>query len=149
MIPFAVFAALGGYGASEIVRALPPLRATTAAVVFGLAAALFAINAHIFDQRADSGAQAVIDAAAEKTPPDAVLIAPWLYATPLAYGAYVEHRLGDRIVVSSWLSENADRVPAWLKHRPVYVIGRLFGSVPGYRIQKIPSSGVDVYRVTR
>ena len=149
LIPFAVFAALGGFGASEIARALPPLRATTTAVVFGLAAAVFAINAHIFDQRADSGAQAVIDTAAEKTPPDAILIAPWLYATPLAYGAYVEHRLGDRIVVSSWLSENADRVPAWLRQRPVYVIGRLFGSVPGYRIQKIPSTGVDVYRVTR
>lgn len=149
LIPFAVFAALGGYGASEIVRALPPLRLATTAVVFGLAGALFGINASTFGQRADSGAQAVIDAAAEKTPRDAVLIAPWLYATPLAYGAYVEHRLGDRIVVSSWLSENAERVPAWLKHRPVYVIGKLFGSVPGYRIEKISSTGVDVYRVTR
>jgi hypothetical protein len=148
LIPFAMFAALAGYAASAIVRALPPLRIATTAVVFALAGALFGINAHVFDQRWDSGAQAVIDAAAEKTPPDAVLIAPWLYATPLAYGAYVEHRLGDRIVVSSWLSENAGRVPEWLKRRPVYVIGRLFGSVPGYRLQKIPAA-VDVYRVTR
>jgi hypothetical protein len=148
LIPFAVLAALAGYGASEIVRALPPLRAGVATTLCVMVAALVVLNRGTFEQRTDSGAQAVIATAVKKTPANAILIAPWLYATPLAYGAYVEHRLGRRIVISAWLSEDAARVPQWLRSRPVYVVGQIFGEVPGYRLVEIPAP-VRLYRVVK
>lgn len=148
LIPFALLAALAGYAASEVVRALPPLRVAATAVLYLLAIALLVVNRGTFDQRDSTGAQAVIDTAVKNTPPNAVLIAPWLYATPLAYGSYVEGRLGGRIVISAWLSENAARVPQWTKRRPVFVVGQVFGEVPGFRLEEIPGA-ISLYRVVK
>ncbi len=146
LIGFAVAAVLAGCGCSRIGRALPSLRSTTIAAFFVLAIAMLIANRQTFDQRQSTGAQAVIDTAIKKTPPDAVLISPWTYATPLAYGAYVEHRLGARIVDSAWLAEDAQRVPKWMRTRPVYVVGTVFGHVPRYRLVKIPGSP-ELYRI--
>ena len=148
LIPFALLAALGGYAASEISRELPPLRIAATLLTAALAFVLLGVNIRTFDQRTESGARAVIATAIEKTPPDAILLAPWVYAAPLAYGAYVERRLGHRIVVSAWLSQNAKRVPRWTRSRPVFVVGRLFGEVPGFRAVKIPAP-VPLYRITK
>lgn len=148
LIPFAVLAALAGYAASEIARELPPLRAAATTLIFVLGLALAVVNRGTFEQRNASGAQAVIATVVKNTPANAILIAPWLYATPLAYGAYVEHRLGGRIVISAWLSENAARVPKWMRTRPVYVVGQLFGEVPGYSLVEIPGP-VKLYRVVK
>lgn len=148
LIPFALICVLAGYAATEVVRALPPLRG---AMYFLLGAAVIAeliMGAGTFDQRTSRGAQAVIASVAKNTPGNAVLIAPWLYATPLAYGAYVEHRLDRRIVISAWLAQHAGRVPAWLRTRQVYVVGPIFGDVPGFRLIKIPAA-VPLYRVMR
>jgi hypothetical protein len=147
LIPFAMMCVLAGYGASETIRALPPLRRGALFLLAGNAVALLALNASIFDQRNAKGAQAVISSVVQKTPRNAILIAPWLYATPLAYGAYVEHRLDRRIVISAWLAENAKRVPEWMRTRPVYVVGQIFGEVKGYRLVKVPAA-VPLYRVT-
>lgn len=148
LIPFAVICVLCGYAASYVVRSLPPLRGATLFLLGGNIAALLALNASTFDQRTASGAEAVISSVAQKTPANAILIAPWLYATPLAYGAYVEHRLDRRIVISAWLAEDAKRVPRWMRTRPVYVVGLIFGEVKGYRLVKI-TAAVPIYRVTR
>ena len=113
LIPFAVIAAFAGIGASEIARALPPLRNASLVTTGVLAIGLLIYNGGTFEQRDADGARAVITTVVEKTPRNAVLIAPWLYATPLAYGAYVEHKLDRRIIISAWLSEDAKRVPRW------------------------------------
>lgn len=148
LIPFAAMCALAGYAASEIVRELPRLRPATLALVAAAVVVLFVENSDTFDQRTATGAQAVIASVVKKTPANAILISPWLYAAPLAYASYVEHRLGDRIVISAWLAENAARVPAWMRTRPVYVVGQVFGDVPkGYRLEKIQGE-VPLYRVT-
>lgn len=148
LIGFGVVTALAGAGASAVVLALPSLRRATYAIVFTLAAVLVVLNHGTFAQRHSRGAQAVIETVIKKTPGNAVLITPWIDATPLAYAAYVEHRLGNRIVESAWLADDASRVPSWMKTRPVYVVGTLFGSVPGYTTVKIPGSP-DLYRVVR
>jgi hypothetical protein len=148
LIGFGVAAALAGAGASAVVTALPALRRATYVMLFMLAAVLIVLNRGTFAQRDSNGAQAVIETVVKKTPQNAVLITPWIDATPLAYGAYVEHRLGNRIVESAWLADDADRVPLWMRTRPVYVVGMLFGSVPGYSLVKIPGSP-DLYRVVR
>lgn len=146
LIGFALVSALAAYAASEIARALPPLRRAAYALLFGLAAALLALNSGTFAQRNSTGAQAVIASVVKKTPGNAVLITPWIDATPLAYAAYVQHRLGNRIVETSWLADDAKRVPSWTRRRPVYVVGMVWGHVPGYWLQKI-SGSPDLYRV--
>jgi 4-amino-4-deoxy-L-arabinose transferase-like glycosyltransferase len=146
LIGFAVIAALAGFATTQIVRALPALSRPAYVLLFGLAAALLALNAGTFAQRDSTGAQAVIASVVKNTPDNAVLITPWMDATALAYGAYVEHRLGNRIVETSWLADDAKRVPSWTRSRPVYVVGMVWGHVPGYWLQKI-SSSPDLYRV--
>jgi hypothetical protein len=58
----------------------------------------------------------------ESTPSNAVLVVPWMYATPLAYAAYVEHRLGKRIVVTGWPEDFTQDYVRWLLARPVVFV---------------------------
>jgi len=148
LIGFAVLAVFAAYGASSVAQALPPLKLAARILPAALAIALLVVNRQTFEQRSDKGAEAVISTVVKNTPRNAVLISPWLFATPLAYGAYVEHRLDDRIVESAWLADDAAHVPVWMRTRPVYVVAILFGQVPGYRTVKIPGSP-DLYRVVR
>jgi len=89
---------------------------------------LFVAGAGIYANRAafvqgNSSARDVIDRVRAQTPDDAVLVVSWMYATPLAYGAYVEHRLGNRIVLTGWPEDytQAD-YRRWLAKRPVIVL---------------------------
>lgn len=134
MFSFAVSAVLAGYAAAAAARAERSLRVAAAATMVVLVAALLVGNRDTFAQRGSSGAETVITSALTHTPANAILIAPWLYAAPLAYGAYVEHSLGNRIVETAWLVDDAARVPEWTKKRPVFVVGIIFGSVPGYHL---------------
>ena len=143
---FAVVLIFAAYGASAVAQAFPVHKRALTAAMAVMAIALLFWNRQTFDQRNDSGAQGVIASVVKNTPRNAVLISPWLFATPLAYGAYVERRLGGRIVESAWLADDAAYVPEWTRERPVYVVGILFGSVPGYVAVKIATSP-DLYRV--
>jgi hypothetical protein len=145
---YAVTAVLAGCGIAWLQRQVPLLRGAGAAALVLLAAALLLLNRGVFDQRTTAGAQTVIATVLARTPSNAILIAPWLYATPLAYGAYVEHVLGDRIVETAWLKDDRKRVPQWVRGRPVYVVGQVFGSVPGYHLQYIAGSPA-LYRVVK
>jgi hypothetical protein len=74
------------------------------------------------DGQADS-AQSFIDRIVRDTPADAIVVAPWMYATPLAYAAYVQHQLGGRIVVTGWPDDYVAYYPAWLAgRRPVTIV---------------------------
>lgn len=149
LIPFIVTALFAGYGANAVAKSMPELRAVCAAVLPALAAVLLILNRGTFQQPKSSGAAGLIRTVQAATPNDAVLLAPWIDSPPLAYAAYVDRSLGNRIVVSAWLSDKADRVPGWIRAgRPVYVVDRVFGSVPGYRLIRIPGSP-DLYRVAK
>ena len=75
-----------------------------------------------------------------RTPDNEVLLAPLLDATPTARAAYVEHRLGNRILHSSWYADDAAYIPKWTKERPVYIADQVWGSVKGYHLVTIPGS---------
>ena len=51
-----------------------------------------------------------------------MVVAEWAFATPLAYAAYVQRRLGERIVVSASPSQFATLYGGWLRKRPVYIV---------------------------
>lgn len=147
LIPFLVTAIFAGYGAAAIARGLPELRGIANAIMPVLAVALLIFNRNTFEQPKASGASGVIHSVVARTPGDAVLLVPWIDSTALAYAAYVDGSLGHRIVVSAWLSDEAARVPGWIRAgRQVYVVDRVFGSVPGYRLEHI-SSSPDIYRI--
>jgi hypothetical protein len=82
-------------------------------------------------------AQPVIDRVIQATPNNAILVSPWLYATALAYGAYVEHDLGDRIVVTGWSGDYLQLYPVWLRTRPIVFVTDEAVSIPGYTITNI------------
>jgi len=142
---FLVSGGSSGLGAA-CVRTLAGAGAT--AFLFVLAASLLYSQRGTFEQRHSQGARSVIVAAQQSTPGNAILISPWLYATPLAYAAYVERDLGSRIVETGWLSDDAALVPRWMRTRPVYVVGIVFGSVPGYHLVALPTNPV-IYRVVK
>ncbi|MDQ6826042.1 MAG: hypothetical protein M3Z14_02430, partial [Candidatus Eremiobacteraeota bacterium] len=154
---FVVSAVLIGIGAAEIGR----LRGTTngspifaalrksAVPLFVAVAALAQLSAHrsIFQQREEGGATAFLASVKRFTPPNAILVSPWLYATPLAYGIYVDHTLDDRIVETAWLSEDVSMIPRWMKERPVIVVGAQSATVPGVELREIAGSDPALYRL--
>lgn len=120
----AVFA---GIGAQAVVARVPAgLRERTAPALLAVVLLIWAgygitQNRDIFDQRNDTSAQQFVDQTIGQTPPRAVISAPWVFATPLAYAAYVERRLDGRIVVSAQ-SEDAGYLAGWARRRPVFVM---------------------------
>jgi len=148
LLSFAVGLVLTAYGASAIARYAPPARAVAGGTLFVVAIAFLWVHRDIFEQPQSSGARDVIATVVQKTPDNAVLIAPWLFATPLAYAAYVDRTLGHRTLDCAWLADDAAYIPAWTHTRPVFVVGKLFGSVPGYHTVVVPGA-VDLYRVVK
>ncbi|GAC1539237.1 MAG: hypothetical protein NVS2B17_14270 [Candidatus Velthaea sp.] len=110
---------LGLGGAERAPRGVIALVGTL--FVFVAAANVYA-NRNAFGAHDDEARRFVTRVIAQ-TPANSIIVAPWMYATPLAYGAYVEHRLGDRIVVTGWPRDYSGRYREWLARRPVRIVG--------------------------
>ncbi len=115
-------------------------RAVTAVVA---ALFLFAAGSDIYTNRGafsadDTSAREFIDRIIHNTPPNAVIVTPWMYATPLAYAAYVQKRLGDRIVVTGWPNDYRGYYGRWIAaHRPIiFVTDEPVISVDGLRMRE-------------
>jgi hypothetical protein len=59
------------------------------------------------------------------------VIAEWVYATPLAYAAYVEKVTGERTVVAGSAQSLASHLPAWTRERAVYALAEQPPAVSG------------------
>jgi hypothetical protein len=131
-------AALRGYGR----------RAQDAAAVAVLACVLWLVGTQrfIFNQPYDNRARADVTDVLRRTPDDAILVATWILGPPLAYTAYVEHAAGKRVVISAWYGDTADRMRSWVARRPVYVVGKPEGSVPGFHLERL-AARTELYRV--
>jgi hypothetical protein len=103
---------------------------------------------HLFTQPHDARAAAAADTILLLTEPNAVIIANWSYATPLAYEAYVEHRFGARTIDAAWLYDDADFVPEWAKSHTIYVAGEVSGEVDGFHPEQI-SARPPLFRLVR
>jgi 4-amino-4-deoxy-L-arabinose transferase-like glycosyltransferase len=124
---FVLIAALAGAGASRGVSAYLRERSRFGVTVATALIAIFIFevfssNRSILAQRADDDAKKYVDRVIASTPRNAIVIANWAYATPLAYAAYVEHRLGDRIVETAWVGDDAPYLARWTRERPVYAV---------------------------
>ena len=114
----------------------PRARETAVAIPMLLAAWLIAQQGWLFAQPRDLRARATIAEVQALTPPDAIVIATWPYATPLAYAAYVEGLMGARIVVAGWPADERTEIAGWTKTRAVYVLGIPPAPVPRFGLER-------------
>jgi 4-amino-4-deoxy-L-arabinose transferase-like glycosyltransferase len=105
-------------------------------LMLAFALGIFRSNVHDFDSRRDNGPTQLVDHTIEHTPDNAILIAHWAYGTSLGYAAYVERRLGNRIVVIGWSSQFKAFYASWLKSRPLYMVNQTFEN-PDFKVRVI------------
>jgi Protein of unknown function (DUF2723) len=141
---FTLLAICAGYAVTSIQRRPGRIVAFACA---GLAIVYLVFSQpHFFDQPRDDRAAREAAEIVRATPHDAIIIATWVIAPPLAYDAYVLRRTGQRTIVASWYGDQIDSVPHWTALHPVYVAGTPQGSVPGFRLERMPTHA-ELYRV--
>lgn len=125
--------------------------AAAVALVFGIAIwRVASLDAGpIFALARDESATRYVDRVIARTPPNAVVIASWAYATPLAYAAYVEHRFGARIVETAWIGDDAAFIPIWARDRPVFAVTLAPPTVPGMRVVARDRLQPGIYELVR
>jgi len=141
---FWCIAVLAGAGAQAVVS-LAARRFRSAAVIGMLSLVLLAAvgdtvyaNRQIFAQRNDHSADQFVDRIVRETRPNGIIGAPWVFAAPLAYAAYVERRLDERVIESAEPPLVASRLARWAKQRPVYVIYYETGPQPIPGARQVP-----------
>ncbi len=143
-----------GIGSSYLARVGDP---RVARIGFSCLIAAFAIivgsdiatHHEFFEQPHNHGPQAFVDRIKAHTPANAIVVVEWTYATTLAYEAYVEHALDDRIVVTGWYDVYARLYPGWLKTRPVVVVTQGMPYLAGLRLVPQDAGEPAIYRVLR
>jgi hypothetical protein len=145
-----VIAAAAGYGASVLDTGMRGAQRYAALAVIVLAwAALVAAdvrdNAELFGQPAERDGREFIQRVVTSTPPHTIVIAPWNYATTLAYGAYVLHALGDRIVLTAGSHQYVRRYRDWLARRPLVVVSDDPVTWTGFRARDLDDGSPHLY----
>ncbi|HZY99937.1 MAG TPA: DUF2723 domain-containing protein [Candidatus Baltobacteraceae bacterium] len=96
-----------------------------AAMIVFLAGGTFVtarMHPEYFDHQPGEGGRWVINMLEPFTSPGSVIIAQWLDATSLAYGAYVDDSLPGRIIVSGGDLESMPQYKRWAQTHNVYVL---------------------------
>ncbi|MDQ2909091.1 MAG: DUF2723 domain-containing protein [Candidatus Eremiobacteraeota bacterium] len=98
----------------------------------------------------DLTARRYITATERISTPTAIVVAPWVYATPLAYAAYVERNFGRRIVVTAEPQSLAGRMAAWSnRHCVIAVWDRPALVLKGLRVSRpLTARAPFLFRVT-
>lgn len=143
-----------GIGASTLARLGDPhVGRWSYGAMLGVFALLLASDVHtqagLFQQRNDHGPAAFVERIKTHTPRNAIVVVNWTYATALAYTAYVEGALDDRIVVTAWYTDYEKLYPGWLKSRPVIVVAEGVPALSHLRLVSQDASEPAIYRVMR
>jgi len=113
-------------GVAVIIRRIGVARRWLVLVVTGLVALVMIFQLHagrsLFVERRDRLGYNYIVAVLHNTRDGAVIIAPWTYATPIAYAAYVQRGLGSRVLMPGEADELALKVSGWRLQRPVFAV---------------------------
>lgn len=151
MVPFALMTVLVGLGFSAPIDRIASRRPGLAYV--SITVALFALlvvggyrSQAIFGWRYDRWGPDYIARVRSYTPPNAIIIAPWVYATPLAYAEYVERSLGNRVVETATLDNDKLYLQRWSALRPIYVVFRQ--PIPSrFRLVEVSSADPPLFRL--
>jgi hypothetical protein len=104
-------------------------------------------GAHLFAVRDDGDGRALGQRVAAGTRDGAVVIAPWDWATTLAYHAYVDRALGSRIVVCALPDDHLDSYAAWMRERQVTIVSEGEPQLPGFRTRQLTGGSPQVYEI--
>ncbi|MBC5799989.1 MAG: DUF2723 domain-containing protein [Candidatus Eremiobacteraeota bacterium] len=119
-----IFAALGLATLSELVAS--GHRSLRAMVIAAASIALtgFTTYAHrgIILQNRDAVARHYLDELRTLTPDGTIVVAAWTYATPVAYGTFVDGTLGNRVIVTAEPATVAGRIIGWSAVRCVVIV---------------------------
>lgn len=102
-------------------------------------------NRGLLDWRHDRQAINFIKEVQMKTPKNAIIVANWYYATPLAYAAYVEHSLDARTVVAAWPNDYDPLYIHWLQTRPVFVISTSPIDLEGFDVRPVSHAAEEFF----
>jgi len=143
-------AAGAGYGVAVLDAGMRGVSRYAALAVIVLAWAMLldgnvGANAPLFAQPADRSGRDWIQRVARRTPAHAIVVAPWDYATTLAYGTYVLHALGDRTVLTADPHEYERRYRAWLVRRPIVVVSDDPLHVDGFQVRDLDAGSPHLY----
>ena len=83
------------------IRWATPLTAAFGTVIVVAVAYTTYVSDNLRAVNNDQGARAYVDRIRMNTPSDAIVVSAWLYSTPVAYGIFVDHTLGHRIIVTA------------------------------------------------
>jgi hypothetical protein len=149
---YAVLALGVAVGAERSVRAFGRERPGVAlGIVTALLIALVGrdgvLGADLFAQRTEAAASRLGERVAASTRDGAVVVAPWDWATPLAYKAYVERGLGGRIVVCALVRDHLDDYARWLRERQVAIVSDGAPQLPGFRVRRLAGGMPQVYEL--
>lgn len=104
-------------------RELPALAQFVVAGILALALLHDAlVSGAIWDVRHDRTAADLGAAVVAATRDDAIVVAPWNLAAPLAYRAYVQHAFGHRILLCALPDEHEHEYRTWLRTRQVAIV---------------------------
>ena len=149
---YAVTAAGIAVAADRTVRAFGGERPVVAlTVVSGLLAMAvvrdFAMGADIFAARNDVEARDLGDRVAASTRDGAVVVSVWDWATPIAYKAYVDRALGNRILVTALPRDHLADYGYWMRDHQVTIVSDGPPALPGYRTRLLASGTPQVYEI--
>jgi hypothetical protein len=152
---FWLIAAMAGVGLSRGLAAYLRERSRMSTTLAALTAGVLVVqiglaNKDVFAQRTDDGAAKFVDRVIAQTPDRSVIITNWAFATPLAYAAYVENRLGRRIVETAWVGDDLAFLPKWVAERPVYAV--VEGGTPdieGLQFHYVDDGFPSLFKVTQ
>ena len=114
-----IFAFVLGVGSARFPRV--PKSVTSVGILL-LAAGLLWANRGIFNERNDLRGPTFVRYMLSKTSQSAIIVAPWVPATPIAYCMYVEHRCGNRLLVTAKPNRVIFSTIRSLTARPIYEI---------------------------
>lgn len=103
----------------------------------------------IFQQRSDDAARRFVAEIRSRTPPNAIVVASWNYATALAYGAYAQRSLGDRIIVTGWPTDYDAHYFQWLRRRPIFIVSTSQIQLPGFVTKTLEHTEEPIVQVLR
>ncbi|HEV3156593.1 MAG TPA: DUF2723 domain-containing protein [Candidatus Baltobacteraceae bacterium] len=118
-----VAAAFGAETLARLTISNPRIACACAGVVMIASALVIGLNNRgMLSQRTDDRAEQYVQWVRASTPDNAIVIAAWPYATPLAYTSYVDRALGRRIVETAWVGEDLPYLPSWSARLPVFAV---------------------------
>lgn len=125
--------------------------APAAGIAVGLLAIVLARDAlrarDIIRDRTYADATTYTNRVVSATLPDAIIVAQWDFATPLAYRAFVLRDIDRRVILTAFADDYAAEIRRWSRTRQVALIARETPHLPGIAVRRAGSGDPGVFLV--